>query len=287
MKRKIGNTGIEVFAIGLGGMPLSIMGRPPESEGIKVIQAAAEAGVNFIDTANVYCLDDHDIGHNERLIHKALSEGGTEKQVIVATKGGCTRPNGAWDVDGRPEALRKACEMSLKSLNSEAITLYQLHSPDQKVPFAETVGALAELKKAGKILHIGLSNVTKEQLNEAQKITRIETVQNRCNAFYKKDLSNGMIDLCREQEVSYLPYSPVGGHFGHKKVSDYQPLAELAVKYNTSPYCIVLAWLLSKGGHIIPIPGASKISSILDSIKAVNIRLEPNDIAKIDQFPNG
>jgi aryl-alcohol dehydrogenase-like predicted oxidoreductase len=288
MKRKIGKSGIEVYAVGLGGMPLSINGRPPEAEGIKVIHAAIDAGVNFIDTANVYCLDDNDIGHNERLIYKALKEKGLDGSpaVTVATKGGCTRPQGAWGVDGSPQAIRKACEQSLSDLNTEAIKLYQLHAPDLKVNFSDTIATLAALKNEGKILHIGLSNVTKEQLKEAQQITRIESVQNRCNAFYKKDVANGMVDFCLEQGISYLPYSPVGGHFGHKKISDYQPLMELAQKHQTSPYCIMLAWLLSKGEHIIPIPGASKVSSILDSVRATTVKLDTEDVLKMDQFPN-
>jgi len=284
MKRKIGKTGIEVNAIGLGGMPLSIQNRPPEEQGLKVIQAAVDAGVNFIDSANVYCLDDNDIGHNEKLICKALKETGALNRVTIATKGGLTRPQGRWECDARPEKLRAACEKSLRDLEVETITLYQLHAPDNQVPFEDSVGALAKLQEEGKILHIGLSNVSANELNQAQNIVRIESVQNRCNPTHTIDFENGLVELCKEQEVTYIPYSPMGGGFGHKDLYHNETLKNLAQKYKASRYCIILAWLLAKGDHVLPIPGASRIESATDSPRAQNIHLDIEDIEKIDSI---
>jgi len=160
-RRRLGRDAPLVSAVGYGGMHLSIQDRPPEEQGIRVIHAALDAGVTLIDTADVYCLDNQDIGHNERLVARALgSWQGDRDQVTVATKGGVTRPAGRWDTDGRPQHLRAACERSLKALGVERLDLYQLHAPDPKVPLAESVGALGELKQEGKIRWIGLSNVS-------------------------------------------------------------------------------------------------------------------------------
>ena len=282
MKRKI--AGKEVFAIGLGAMPLSLKTRPPEKNAIGVIHKAIDLGVNFIDTADVYCMDDEDIGHNERLIAKALKEKNTLSSVFVATKGGLRRPGGAWTTDARPSHLREACENSLKALRVESLFLYQLHAPDDNVPFADSVGALAKLKEQGKIQNIGISNVSLDELNEAQKIVQIESVQNRCNPFSKRDFENGLIMACKEQNVTYLPHSPVGGHMGHQSLMQHHSLKEMAKKYHANPYQLVLAWFLKKGDHILPIPGASKISSIQSSVEATNIQLSKEDVQLIDDL---
>jgi aryl-alcohol dehydrogenase-like predicted oxidoreductase len=270
-----------VFAIGLGGMPLSLQGRPDEKAGIAVIHAALDAGVNFIDTANVYCLDDDDLGHNERLIAKALKTYPQGNAVTVATKGGMTRPRGSWGMEGRPAKLRAACEKSLRALGVDAIALYQLHGPDDRVPFADSVGELARLKQEGKIRHVGLSNVSVQQLDAAQKNVRIESVQNECNPSQNGDVRSGLIRACAGQRVTYLPYSPVGGHYGHRNLTKHPVLTKLAKAHGTSPYCIALAWLLSLGNPVLPIPGASKISSIQDSVKAIHVKLSPEDLRQI------
>jgi aryl-alcohol dehydrogenase-like predicted oxidoreductase len=285
MKRKLGKSGIEVFSIGLGAMPLSIQGRPSEEEGVKVIHAALEAGVNFIDTANVYCLDQSDIGHNERLISKAIATYLNEKKLmIVATKGGLARPQGDWVSDASPSALKKACEQSLRDLKTDSLFLYQLHAPDADVPLEDSVGELAKLKDQGKIQHIGLSNVSKTELIRALSIVRIETVQNRCHIYHHPDLLNGMVSFCEENEITFLPYSPVGGGHGHFKLAQDPLLNQLAEKYSTSPYCIALKWLLDKSDWILPIPGASRVSSIQDSVRAVKVSLSAEDSLKLDQI---
>lgn len=281
MERSLGRTGIRVFPIGLGGMPLSLQGRPEEKAGIAVVHAALEAGVTFIDTANVYCIDDDDIGHNERLIAKALKTHPRGKDITVATKGGMTRPRGSWGMDGRPAKLRAACEASVKALGVEAITLYQLHGPDDRVPFPDSVGELARLKQEGKIRHVGLSNVTLQQLAAAQKIVRIESVQNECNPRQAEDVRSGLIRACAQQQVTYIPYSPVGGHFGHRNMAKHPVLLKLGKTHGCSPYNIALAWLLGLGEHVLPIPGASKIASIRDSVQAVQVKLSPEEVRQI------
>src|SRR3954447_16287400 len=152
----------DVFPIGLGGMPMSLAGRPPEERSIRTIHAALGAGVNLIDTAAAYCVDERDLGHNERLIARALR--GRRDGVVVATKGGHTRPGGAWDLDGSPEHLRTACEASLRALETDRIDLYQYHRPDPKVPYQESIGALKELQDEGKVQWVGLTNATFAQI---------------------------------------------------------------------------------------------------------------------------
>ena len=283
MERNIGKTGITVNAIGFGGLPLSEVSRPPESDALGVIHAALSAGVNFIDTADVYCLDDSEIGHNERLIALALKQWHGH-EVMVATKGGCTRPGGDWGVNGRPEHLRQACERSLKALGAERIFLYQLHAPDDDVPLEDSIGELARLQSQGKIAHIGVSNVNLDELGRAQKVARIESVQNRLNPLCQRDLINGVADACAKHGMTYIAYSPVGGGQYHAELGKHPLLVEIGVKYHATPHQVMLAWVLSKGEHILPIPGASKQKSILDSVKSAELKIDSADLDAIDQL---
>jgi aryl-alcohol dehydrogenase-like predicted oxidoreductase len=284
MQRTLGGSGIRVFPIGLGAMPLSLRDRPGEAAAIGVIKAALDAGVDFIDTANSYCIDQNDVGHNERLIAKALKAFGMAAKVTVATKGGLVRPGGAWNVEARPEALLKACEKSLKDLGVETITLYQLHAPDSRVPYSDSVGALAKLQQQGKIRHIGLSNVDVAQIKEAQRIATVVSVQNQCSVNDRGDLRNGVLKFCAGQGIAFIAYSPVGGHYGHQSLAKHRTLQELAKKHGVSPQRIMLAWLLGLGEHVLPIPGASKVSSIQDSAGAVNVKLAPDDLKKLERM---
>jgi aryl-alcohol dehydrogenase-like predicted oxidoreductase len=281
MKRPLGNLGWSVVPIGLGGMPLSIQNRPDEQTAQSVIRAFLDRGGDFIDTAISYCLDDTDFGHNERLIAKTL-RALNRKDVIVATKGGLTRPAGRWEVDCSPAWLRKNCEQSLRDLG-KAIELYYLHTVDPNVPLAESVGELVRLREEGKILAIGLSNIDSRQLDEALRVTPIAAVQNRCNVLDRRDFDNGLVDRCRELGIAYVPYSPVGGHFRHNRLSEEPTLKRVAAKHATTPYVIALAWLLAKGAHVFPIPGATKVSSIESSLTALDVTLDPIDVAALDK----
>ncbi len=280
MKRKLGNTGVEVNAIGLGEWQLSNTRRPSQEESIDLIKHAVEAGVDFIDTADSYALDDSEFGHGERLVKAALASFDSA-HVTVATKVGTTRPGGDWARDGRPEWIKQACEASLERLGTECIFLYQLHGIDDQVPLEDTVGAMAQLKTQGKVRHLGLSNVDAEQLAAAQSVTRIETVQNACNPWRQEDVTSGLIKVCENSNVSYLPFYPVGGKDDHQKLSSHSLLKPIAEKYHTSTYCVLLNWLLRVGPNVIPIPGASRVTSILDSVKAVDFELDDEDFAKV------
>jgi len=286
MQREIGRTGLRVAAIGLGAMPLSIDGRPSEEQAFQVIETFIARGGNFIDTANVYCVDDTDLGHNERLIDQALKRIGKRDQVFVATKGGLRRPKGDWIVDGSPAWIRESCERSLKDLDVETIALYQLHAVDPKIGLAASLEELVHLRDEGKISHIGLSNVGLGALQSALQQAPIVSVQNRCNPFEKGDFRNGMIEFCQSHGITYIPHSPVGGHHGHVRLTQNSLFVRLAAKYHASPYCIALAWFLAKGEHILPIPGASKVASIEDSLCALSLTIDPADIQAIDQLPD-
>ena len=280
----LGFTGKSVTAIGLGAMPLSLDNRPDESAAVSVIKAFIDGGGNFIDTANVYCIDDNDVGHNENLIYRALSQFGKLDEIIVATKGGLRRPKGRWDVDATPGWLRASCDRSLRDLNTDCIFLYQLHAPDPDVPIAESVGELSRLQTEGKIKYIGLSNVNMHEIMQALTITPILSVQNRCNVLEKKSFTNGVIDLCHKENIIFIAHSPVGGHFNHTRLVKAGPLCRIAGKHGASAYQVALAWLLHKGEHILPIPGASKVSSITDSLQAIHVRLDKEDMQVLDKL---
>lgn len=277
--RKLGP--FDVFPVGLGGMYMSITGRPEEAQAIATIHAALDAGVTLIDTADVYCLDDRDIGHNERLIGKAL-KGRTEK-VIVATKGGLERPKGAWTRNAAPAHLEAACEASLKALGVDAIDVYQLHAPDDDVPFADSVGALASLREKGKIRHVGLSNVDVSELEAALNIVPIVSVQNRWNPRHRAPEQDGVLAACEKHGVAFLPYSPFGGATGAKGLAGVGDLATEAGKRGVSAHRLVVAWMLAKSPVVIPIPGARRAASIQDCAAATSLHLSADDIAAIER----
>lgn len=279
-KRELGRTGLKFFPVGLGGMPMSVAGRPDEAQSLATLKAALDAGVDFIDTANVYCLDDSDIGHNERLIAKAVKG---RKDVLIATKGGLARPGGAWTNDARPEFLRESCEKSLKALGVERIGLYQLHAPDSKVPLEDSMGELRRLKDEGKVAHVGVSNFDEDELARALKVVRVESVQNRCNPFDAEDYGY-LLKFCEKHGITYLPYSVVGGHRSQGRAGDNPVLKKIAAKHGVSPYRVVVAWHLAQSPAVLPIPGASKPGSIQDSAAAASLTLTQEDIAAIDSL---
>jgi aryl-alcohol dehydrogenase-like predicted oxidoreductase len=280
-KTTLGNTTEVIPVIGFGGMPLSIQGRPPEDQGKRVLHAAIDAGMTLIDTADVYCMDDSDIGHNERLIASALAERDDRDRIRVATKAGLRRPRGAWTSDGTPEHIREACEQSLKALQTEQIWLYQFHAPDPKVPFEESVEAFAELHRAGKFVHFGLSNVSVKQLEQAQKILPVVSVQNRLNPYFRESIK--VAQECAKRNVTFLAYSPVGGGRLAKKLTEFDVLLELARKYDRSVHAIVIAWVRAQGATVVPIPAARTIEHAVDSAGAGELVLAEGDLRAIDE----
>lgn len=278
--RRLGPDGPAVFPVGLGAMPLSLDGRPSPERARAVLHAALDAGVTHIDTADVYCLDDADLGHNERLIGAVLRERGA-RDVVVATKGGLRRPGGDWVEDGRPAQLRAACEASLRALGVDVLDLYYLHAPDPEVPFADSVGALAELRAAGLIARVGLSNVTADQIAEAAAIVPIAAVQNVCSPLVPDALHDGVIAACAARGLAFVAYSPVGGA-DRAELAAFPALMEVATRYGATPEQIALAWLLSASPSLIPIPGASRVASVQSSVGAASLVLAAADRAALD-----
>jgi aryl-alcohol dehydrogenase-like predicted oxidoreductase len=264
-------------------MHLSIAGRPPEAQGIRVIHAALDAGVTLIDTADVYCLNQHDIGHNERLIAEALASWpGPRDGLIIATKGGVVRPEGRWENDARPEQLRAACDRSLLALGTDRIDLYQLHAPDPRVAFADSVGELARLREQGKIRGVGLSNVSVAQIREAEGIVPITAVQNRLNPFFREALSGGVVRYCADRGIGFLAYSPTGGGRLNLKLPGHPVLGPMAATRKVSAHAMALAWALAQSPTVIVIPSARTTEHASDSSGAANLELTPTELAAID-----
>jgi len=281
--RHIGD--VAVSAIGLGGMPMSVEGRPDETRSIATIHAALDAGVTLIDTADAYHIDASDVGHNENLIAKALaSYAGDTSDVLVATKGGHTRPgDGSWDLDGSPDYLKQACDASLKRLGVEAIGLYQFHRPDPKVDYADSIGALRDLLDAGKIRLAGISNASPEQIRLSNEILggRLAGVQNQFSPAYRG--SEPELVLCDELGIAFLPWSPLGGIAKAGDLgSKFAPFAEIGRRHGVSPQQVCISWLLAKSPVVIPIPGSSRQETIRDSAAAVHLTLTDDELSTLD-----
>ena len=281
--RHIGD--VEVSAIGLGAMPMSIEGRPDEARSIATIHAALDAGITLIDTADAYHLTATDDGHNESLIAKALaSYGGDTSDVLVATKGGHLRPgDGSWTQDGSPKHIAEAAEASLKRLGVEAIGLYQFHRPDPKTPYEDSIGAIRDLLDAGKIRLAGISNANPAQIKQAGEILggRLVSVQNQFSPAFRS--SEPELDLCDELGIAFLPWSPLGGISNAGNLGTKHPaFHQLAAELDISPQRLTLAWMLAKSPYVIPIPGSSRPETIRDSYAAVDLQLTPDQVATLD-----
>ena len=275
---------VAVSAIGLGGMPMSIEGRPDRERSITTIHAALDAGVTLIDTADAYHLHADEVGHNEELIAEALRTWhGDSSAVLVATKGGHLRPgDGSWTLNGRPEYLKQAAQESARRLGVEAIGLYQFHRPDPDVPYEESVGALADLLDAGTIRLAGISNANPEQIRLAQEVLggRLASVQNQYSPAFRS--SQPELDLCAELGIAFLPWSPLGGIARAGELGDrFAPFAEVAQTRGVSPQQVALAWELAQADVVVPIPGASRPASIQDSVLAVDLELTAEELDRL------
>jgi aryl-alcohol dehydrogenase-like predicted oxidoreductase len=280
-ERQLGSSGLKVAPVGMGCMYLSIRERPSEGDAVRTLLAAIDAGVTLLDTADVYCIDQRDIGHNERIIARALRER-RRASIVVATKGGLERPNGAWTRNAKPAHLRLACEASLAALGVERIDLYQLHAPDPIVPIAESVGELARLRAEGKIAHVGLSNVTVSEIDAARAVVPVVSVQNRWNPGDRTPETDGVLAHCTELAIAFLPYSPFGGASGARRLAGTGGLAAEAARRGVSPHRLVLAWMLAKSPVVVAIPGARRMESIEDCAQAARIELTASDIAAVE-----
>jgi len=264
---------LTVNRLGFGAMRITgpgIWGDPPSrDQAIATLRRVVELGVNFIDTADSYGPQ-----VSESLIAEALYP--YPDDLVIATKGGLVRPGQSrWEPDGRPEHLREACEGSLRRLRLEQIPLYQFHRPDPKVPLAESVGAIAELKDEGKIRHVGLSNVSETQFREAERIVPIVSIQNRYNVVDRQ--SESMIDLCEQEQMVFLPWAPI--QETGKKVA----VAVAARRHGVTEHQVVLAWLLASSPQILPIPGTGSPAHAEENIAAAAVELSPEEMAAISK----
>jgi aryl-alcohol dehydrogenase-like predicted oxidoreductase len=277
---------VTVSAIGLGGMPLSIEGRPDETRAIATIHAALDAGITFIDTADAYRVGGEAVSHNELLFAKALrSYSGDTSGVLVATKGGHLRsePGPGWQLNGHPDYLKQAVESSLRALGVDAIGLYQFHRPDPEVDYADSVGAIRDLLDAGTIRMAGISNANPEQIRLAQEILggRLVSVQNQFSPAFRS--SEPELRLCDELDIAFLPWSPLSGIGRAGGLGDrFAPFQQIAAERGLSPQVVCLAWELAKSPNVIPIPGSTRPETITDSATAPDVELTAEEIARLD-----
>jgi pyridoxine 4-dehydrogenase len=262
---------LTVNRLGFGAMRITgdgIWGEPADRDEAKaVLRRAIELGVNFIDTA-----DSYGPRVSEELISETLYP--YPDDLVIATKGGLERPGpGQWPANGRPEHLIEACEGSLRRLKLDQIPLYQFHRPDPAVPLEDSIGALVTLKEQGKIRHIGVSNVTEDQLRRAQRLTPIVSIQNRYNAEDRQ--SESLVDLCEQEQMVFLPWAPI------QNLNRNRIVREIAQRYDATPRQIVLAWLLARSPSILPIPGTGSVSHLDDNVAAAAIKLTPADVASL------
>jgi pyridoxine 4-dehydrogenase len=265
---------LAVNRLGFGAMRLcgpGVWGEPEDPEAaLGVLRRALELGVNLIDTSDAYGPE-----VNERQIAEALYP--YPEDLVVATKGGLTRPGPRqWEPDGRPGHLRQACESSLLRLRLERIDLYQLHSPDPGVPFEESVGTLAELREEGKIRHVGLSNVSAEQLERAQELVPIATVQNRYSLVDRS--SEDVLAACGRDGLGFVPWFPLAtGDLARSG----GPLDEIAARHDAAPSQVAIAWLLARSPAMLPIPGTSSTEHLEENVAASTLELDQEEIEEL------
>ena len=266
---------LTVNRMGFGAMRLTgegIWGEPKDpAEARRVLRRAVDLGVNFIDTADAYGPE-----VNERFIAETLHP--YPRGLVIATKGGVTRPSAAqWVQDGRPEHLRAACEASLKRLKLERIDLYQLHTTDPDVPVEESVGELARLRTEGKIRHVGVSNFSVDELQRVRRIVPIVSVQNRYNVADRA--SEQVLAICTREGIAFIPWAPVASGSTEKLVSE--GLEAVAKQHGVSVFQVALAWLLAKSPVMLPIPGTSSVAHLEDNVGAAGLELSAEDLARL------
>ena len=262
---------LTVHRLGFGAMRVTgdgIWGEPKNrDEARAVLRRAVELGVDFIDTADSYGPD-----VSETLIAEALHP--YPENLVIATKGGLVRPGpGRWEPDGRPEHLRAALDGSLRRLRLEQIPLYQFHRPDPEVPLEDSIGTLVELKAQGKIRHIGVSNVTEEQLRAAQRLTPIVSIQNRYNVDDRR--SESLVDLCEQESIVFLPWAPI------QNLEENRAVQEAAANHGATAHQVVLAWLLARSPSILPIPGTGSVGHLEENVAAARLELTAAEVAAI------
>lgn len=256
-----------------------------EATAITVLHAALDAGVTLLDTADAYCWDDGDRGHNERLIARSLATWqGDRSPVVVATKGGMTRPEGRWVPDGRAKHLAAACEASCGALGVQRLDLYQLHTPDPRVPFATSVRALASLKRAALIDKIGLCNVTVGQIEEARQIAEVDSIQVEVNIWNDQHLLSGVVRYCADNRLQLLAHRPLGGRKARARTASHPMLGEIAAQHDATPFDVALAWLASLSPFIVPLPGVTRVETARSAGRYRPLQLTREQLARLDEL---
>lgn len=259
-------------------MRLCTEGRPAEADAIRLIHASLDAGIRLLDTADVYCLSNTDLHYGERLAKQALDTWhGPREEVRILTKAGMTRPQGKWLPNGKPEHLRQAVEGSLQALGVEQLFLLQLHVHDSRVPFEETLAALAELQQEGKVLHLGLCNTTAGEIEQAQRHFKVKVVQNELSLQVRKSATDGTLSYTEEQKIPFLAYRPLGGIAKVEKLATNKVLQPLAKRHFSTVEQVALAAVRSAGKLVIPLIGATRLASVQSSMQSLKIQLDASD----------
>ena len=271
---------LEVHRLGFGAMRITgdgIWGPPDDPEEAKrLLRRVVEAGVDLIDTADSYGPE-----VSENLIAEALHP--YPERLVIATKGGLRRTGPSqWPRDARPERLKECCEGSLRRLKLDRIELYQLHSPDNRVPLEESMGALKELQDEGKIRHVGVSNVSAEQLERARAVVEVVSVQNRYNLEDRR--SDDLLDACEAANIGFIPWFPLATS---RLAEPGGPLDRIARAHEATPAQIALAWLLARSPVMLPIPGTSSIEHFEENLAAAKVDLSPDEVAEIGSYARG
>jgi aryl-alcohol dehydrogenase-like predicted oxidoreductase/predicted kinase/histidinol phosphatase-like enzyme len=271
--------------LGLGCMRLSTETGRNEALGVSMLHAAFDAGLLLLDTAHAYCLDDRELGHNERLIAQAMASWrGDRSAVAVATKGGMARPDGRWEPDGRAKSLVAQCEESCRALGVQRLDLYQLHAPDPRTPLATSVRALAALRRDGLIGAIGLCNVTVAQIEEARRIVEIDSVQVELSVWHDAHFLSGVADYCVEHRLPLLAYRPLGGPARRGRTRTDPTLRAIADRHGATPFEIAIAWLLHLADAIVPIPGATTVETVRSIARAREVALTARDMDAMEEL---
>ena len=282
--RKLGP--FTVSAIGLGAMPVSMNNDrvyPEESQAIAMMHAALDAGITLMDTADIYSPSWDTMGHNELIVGKAVASwGGSRDDIVIATKGGITRSEGeTWGRDASMPYLRSAVEKSLRNLGVDEIDLYQWHRPDRSMVYADAIANFKALKDEGLIRAVGISNANVEEIEIAVDVLGPDGLVSVQNEFSPKfRCSADELDYCAERGIAFLPWSPLGGTGGaaHDVGDQFAVFAEIGADHGVSPQQVVLAWELSLSEVVIPIPGARRPESIIDSAKAADLVLSSDEL---------
>lgn len=268
---------LTVNRLGFGAMRITgpgVWGPPADvPTAVRVVQRAVQLGVNFIDTADSYGPE-----VSEEIIAQALYP--YPADVVIATKGGLVRPGpDVWNRNAQSKHLRTACEGSLRRLRRERIDIYQLHSPDPRVPLADSIGELLRLQAEGKIRHIGVSNVSLDELKQAQRLTPIVSVQNRFNREDRR--SDGILEYCAKQSMAFIPWAPLDSGRHTKASGPVSALARVAERHQVSIGAVAIAWLLRHSQAMLPIPGTGSVQHVEENVAAASIELTPEDLREL------